>query len=433
VQILVLGILILLNGLLAMSEIALVVSRKSRLTSLADEGNKAAITALTLAEDPTKFLSTIQIGITSIGILSGIVGHGAFAVPLSQWLQNLGFSPQTASVASTAVVVVLITYVSIVAGELVPKRIGQTNPEQIACVVSKPMQLLATLTRPFVLLLTFSTHALVQILGVKKEGLDDVSEEDIQALLGEGSQTGVIEKQQHTMFRNIFQLDDRLIGSLMVPRSDVVFLDTTLPVEENLLRVTGSDHSRFPVCDGSLDKPIGIIRANQLMGSIIKGETPDLRANLHPCTFVPETLTGLDLLEQFQTGYMEIAFVIDEYGEVQGVVTLHDLLQAVTGEFQESNPEDAWAVQREDGSWLLDGAIPITEMMDRLGLKSVPELERGHYHTVSGMVMLLLGRLPRTGDHVDWENWRFEVVDMDEKRIDKVLASSLQVRRENSI
>ncbi len=432
-QFLVLGILILLNGLLAMSEIALVTSRKSRLASMAEEGNKAASTAISLAEDPTAFLSTIQIGITSIGILSGIVGHGAFAIPLSQQLQDLGFPPQTAAFVSTAIVVVTITYISIVAGELVPKRIGQISPEPIACAVSRPMQLLASLTRPFVLLLSFSTNWLVRLLGVKKEGVDEVSEEDIQALLRAGSQTGVIEKQQHMMFRNIFQLDDRLIGSLMVPRSDVVFLDTTLPVEENLQRVIESDHSRFPVCEGSLDRPIGIIRANQLMTSIMRGNVPDLRANLYPCTFVPETLTGLDLLEQFQTGYMELAFVVDEYGEVQGLVTLHDLLQAVTGEFQESNPEDAWAVQREDGSWLLDGAIPIPEMMDRLALKSVPELEKGHYHTVSGMVMLLLGRLPRTGDHVDWENWRFEVVDMDEKRIDKVLASRIEMDMQDSI
>ena len=432
-QFLVLGILILLNGLLAMSEIALVTSRKSRLASMAEEGNKAASTAISLAEDPTAFLSTIQIGITSIGILSGIVGHGAFAIPLSQQLQDLGFPPQTAAFVSTAIVVVTITYISIVAGELVPKRIGQISPEPIACAVSRPMQHLASLTRPFVLLLSFSTNWLVRLLGVKKEGVDEVSEEDIQALLRAGSQTGVIEKQQHMMFRNIFQLDDRLIGSLMVPRSDVVFLDTTLPVEENLQRVIESDHSRFPVCEGSLDRPIGIIRANQLMTSIMRGNVPDLRANLYPCTFVPETLTGLDLLEQFQTGYMELAFVVDEYGEVQGLVTLHDLLQAVTGEFQESNPEDAWAVQREDGSWLLDGAIPIPEMMDRLALKSVPELEKGHYHTVSGMVMLLLGRLPRTGDHVDWENWRFEVVDMDEKRIDKVLASRIEMDMQDSI
>lgn len=432
-QFLVLGILILLNGLLAMSEIALVTSRKSRLASMAEEGNKAASTAISLAEDPTAFLSTIQIGITSIGILSGIVGHGAFAIPLSQQLQGLGFPPKTAAFVSTAIVVVTITYISIVAGELVPKRIGQISPEPIACAVSRPMRLLASLTRPFVLLLSFSTNWLVRLLGVKKEGVDEVSEEDIQALLRAGSQTGVIEKQQHMMFRNIFQLDDRLIGSLMVPRSDVVFLDTTLPIDENLQRVIESDHSRFPVCEGSLDRPIGIIRANQLMTSIIRGNLPDLRANLHPCTFVPETLTGLDLLEQFQTGYMELAFVIDEYGEVQGLVTLHDLLQAVTGEFQESNPEDAWAVQREDGSWLLDGAIPIPEMMERLALKSVPELEKGHYHTVSGMVMLLLGRLPRTGDHVDWENWQFEVVDMDEKRIDKVLASRIEMDKQDSI
>ena len=390
-QILILVTLILLNGLFAMSEIALVTSRKTRLMNLADEGNKAASTAIALSEDPTRFLSTIQIGITSIGILSGIVGQAAFAVPLSQSLQNHGFPPQTAAFVSTAVVVVLVTYISIVVGELVPKRIGQINPEQIACTVAKPMLLLATLTRPFVILLSFSTHALVRLLGVKKDGSENVSEEEIQAILKVGSETGVIEEQQHTMFRNIFLLDDRLIGSLMVPRSDVVFLDTSLPIEENLRRVSESDHSRFPVCRGDLEKPIGILRANQLMGSILKGEPVDLTKNLHPCVFVPETLTGLDLLEQFQAGYLEIAFVIDEYGEVQGLVTLHDLLQAVTGEFQESNPEDAWAVQREDGSWLAGWGNPYSRNDGPVGLEE---------HTGTGK-----GTLPHRERHGDAAAW----------------------------
>lgn len=417
--------LILLNGIFAMSEIALLTARKNRLQKLAEEGKSSAAVAVLLGEDPTTFLSTIQVGITSIGILNGIIGQSVFAGPVSGWLLRLGLAPQTAALVATITVVVMVTYVSIVVGELVPKRIGQISPELIACSVAKPIRLLSILSRPFVWLLSSSTSGLVRILGIGRDGKDSVTEDEIQAILKEGSETGVIEEQQHTMFRNIFQLDDRLAGSLMVPRSDVVFLDTSLPMDDNLKRVAESEHTRFPVCEGGLDRLVGFVRGNQLMAEVLKGRIPDWESCLQPCAFVPETLTGLELLEQFQEGAIEIAFVIDEYGEFQGIVTLHDLLEAVTGEFRQVNPEDSWAIRREDGSWLLDGSIPIPEMMERLELPRVPELERGHYNTLAGMVMLLLERLPREGDHVTWEGWRFEVVDMDANRIDKVMASPL--------
>lgn len=415
--------LIVLNGIFAMSEIALLTARKNRLQKLAEEGKSSAAVALRLGEDPTTFLSTIQVGITSIGILNGIVGQSVFAGPVSGWLARMGLAPQTAAFVAIIAVVVLVTYVSIVVGELVPKRIGQISPEAIACSVAKPIRLLSILSRPFVWLLSSSTSGLVRVLGIGRDGLDSVTEDEIQAMLKEGSETGVIEEQQHTMFRNIFQLDDRLAGSLMVPRSDVVFLDTSLPMDDNLKRVAESEHTRFPVCEGGLDRLVGFVRGNQLMAQVLKGKTPEWANCLQPCTFVPETLTGLELLEEFQEGAIDIAFVMDEYGEFQGIVTLHDLLEAVTGEFRQVNPEDSWAIRREDGSWLLDGSIPIPEMMDRLDLSRVPELEKGHYNTLAGMFMLLLEKLPKEGDHVSWEGWRFEVVDMDGNRIDKVLAS----------
>ena len=415
--------LIVLNGIFAMSEIALLTARKNRLQKLAEEGKSSAAVALRLGEDPTTFLSTIQVGITSIGILNGIVGQSVFAGPVSGWLARLGLAPQTAAFVAIIAVVVLVTYVSIVVGELVPKRIGQISPEAIACSVAKPIRLLSILSRPFVWLLSSSTSGLVRVLGIGRDGLDSVTEDELQAMLKEGSETGVIEEQQHTMFRNIFQLDDRLAGSLMVPRSDVVFLDTSLPMDDNLKRVAESEHTRFPVCEGGLDRLVGFVRGNQLMAQVLKGKIPEWANCLQPCTFVPETLTGLELLEEFQEGAIDIAFVMDEYGEFQGIVTLHDLLEAVTGEFRQVNPEDSWAIRREDGSWLLDGSIPIPEMMDRLDLSRVPELEKGHYNTLAGMFMLLLEKLPKEGDHVSWEGWRFEVVDMDGNRIDKVLAS----------
>lgn len=417
--------LIILNGLFAMSEIALVTARKARLMKLAVDGDASAAVALKLGEDPTRFLSTIQIGITSIGILNGIVGESVLAAPLSQWWQSLGMPESTASIGATAMVVVVVTYVSIVIGELVPKRLGQLSPESIARLVARPIQILAAITRPFVLLLTFSTHTLLHIMGVKQGMQSSVTEEEIHAMLDEGSEAGVIEENQHAMVRNVFRLDDRQLGSLMIPRSDVVYLDIDLPNEENLRLLIESERSRFPVCEGGLDKVLGVVHAKQVLAYVAKGQGLDLTANLQPCVFVPETLTGMELLEQFRANNMQMAFVIDEYGEIEGIVTLQDLLEAVTGEFTPRNADDAWAVQRDDGSWLLDGAIPIPEMKDRLEIKTTPEEDKGRYHTLSGMVMLLLGRVPNTGDQADWDNWRFEVVDMDQKRVDKVLATPI--------
>lgn len=417
--------LIVLNGIFAMSELALVTARKARLMKLAADGDGSAAVALKLGEDPTTFLSTIQIGITSIGILNGIVGEAVLAGPLSQWLQSFGVAEHAAGIGATATVVIVVTYVSIVVGELVPKRIGQISPESIARLVARPMQVLALLTRPFVMLLTVSTHALLRLMGIKQSSQSSVTEEEIHALLEEGSEAGVIEQHQHEMVRNVFRLDDRQLGSLMIPRSDVVCVDIRRSPEENLQILIESEHTRFPVCDGSLDKLLGVIHAKQALACVARGEVPDFSANLQTCVYVPETLTGMELLEEFRANDLQMAFVIDEYGEIEGIVTLQNVLEAVTGEFTPRNAEDAWAVQRADGSWLLDGAIPIPEMKDRLQLKSVPEEDKGRYHTISGMIMLLLGRVPGTGNHVDWAGWRFEVVDMDGKRIDKVLAAPI--------
>jgi putative hemolysin len=417
--------LIVLNGIFAMSEIALVTARRARLSKLADEGDHAAAVALKLGEDPTKFLSTIQIGITSIGLLNGIVGEAVLAAPFSAWLQSLGVPEQTALILATALVVLSVTYVSIVVGELVPKRLGQITPEPIARLVARPMQWLATATRPFVALLTFSTHGLLRLLGVKQEERTAVTEEEIHAMLEEGSDAGVIEHQQHEMMRNVFRLDERQLGSLMVPRSDVVFIDVNVPPEEGLARLIASEHSRFPVCDGGLDKILGIVHAKQALACVARGQLPDFRADLHPAVYVPETLTGMELLEQFRTNRIQMAFVVDEYGDVGGIVTLQDVLEAVTGEFTPEDAGDAWAVRRDDGSWLLDGVIPIPELKDCLALRGVPEEDRGRYHTLSGMMMLLLGKIPTTGESAEWEGWHFEVVDMDGKRIDKVLATPL--------
>ena len=422
-EIAILFALILLNGAFAMSEIALVTARKARLQKLVDEGDSSAIAAVKLGEDPTRFLSTIQIGITSIGVLNGIVGEAALAPPLAAWLMTLGLEDRYASYAGTGLVVVLITYFSIVIGELVPKRLGQAHPEAVARLGAKPINLLAIATKPFVRLLSGSTKGLLRLLGVKNGTGSNVTEEEIHAMLAEGTSAGVIESHEHTMVRNVFLLDDRQIGSLMVPRGDVVVLDTRLSFEDNLKRIDASDHARFPVVEGSMQTILGIANARQLLSRVAHGGVPDLKHNMQPPLYVPETLTGMELLDNFRSSDVHMACVIDEYGEVQGIVTLKDLIEAITGEFQPRDPETSWAVQRQDGSWLLDGHIPVPELKDRLGLNSVPEEERGRYHTLSGMMMLLTGRLPKVADTIEWQDWKFEIVDMDGKTIDKVLAT----------
>ncbi|MFN3439520.1 MAG: hemolysin family protein [Acidovorax sp.] len=423
-EIAILFALILLNGLFAMSEIALVTARKARLQKLIDEGDSGAAAAVKLGEDPTRFLSTIQIGITSIGVLNGIVGEAALAGPLALWLESLGVPMPFGSYAATGLVVVLITYFSIVVGELVPKRIGQSYPETFARLVARPINFLAIATKPFVLLLSTSTRTLLRLMGVKETSGSPVTEEEIHAMLVEGTTAGVIESHEHTMVRNVFRLDDRQIGSLMVPRGDVVCLDLEESLEENLRRIETSDHARFPVVKGGLENLVGVINARQWLSRTLRDRAHGLADQpLQQALYVPETITGMELLDNFRLSDVHMAFVIDEYGEVQGIVTLQDLIEAITGEFQPRDPETSWAFQREDGSWLLDGHIPVPELKDRLNLDAVPEEERGRYHTLSGMVMLLTGTLPKVTDTVEWEGWRLEVVDMDGKTIDKILAT----------
>ena len=425
-EIAILFALICLNGVFAMSEIALVTARKARLQKLIDEGDSGAAAAVKLGEDPTRFLSTIQIGITSIGVLNGIVGEAALAAPMAMWLVSLGVPDAYASFAATGIVVLTITYFSIVVGELVPKRIGQSYPETFARLVARPINFLALATKPFVILLSASTRALLRLMGVKETKGTPVTEEEIHAMLVEGTSAGVIESHEHTMVRNVFRLDDRQIGSLMVPRADIVCLDVDDSFEDNLRHIEESDHARFPVVQGGIENILGVINARQWLTSALKDKSQSLRQQaLQSPLYVPETITGMELLDNFRLSDVHMAFVIDEYGEVQGIITLQDLIEAITGEFQPRDPETSWAVQREDGSWLLDGHIPVPELKDRLGLEEVPEEERGRYHTLSGMIMLLTGTLPKVADAVEWEGWKLEIVDMDGRAIDKVLAMRL--------
>ncbi|MEK8052596.1 hemolysin family protein [Ideonella sp. DXS22W] len=417
--------LILLNALFAMSEMALSASRKARLAVMVEAGEHGAAAAMDLHENPTKFLSTVQIGITSIGVLNGIVGDAAFSGPLAAqihtWLPML--SPSVVQVSATALVVMVITFLSIIFGELVPKRLGQMYPERVAALVAQPMEWLSAATRPFVALLSVCTEGMLRLLGIRETPSRAVTEEEIAASLEEGLDAGVIEAQEHQMVRNVFRLDERQVGSMMIPRAEISWLELNAPLPDLLARMHDQGHSRYPVCRGGLDDVVGVLEAQHLLPPLARGEAPVLADLMQPPVFVPETLSGMELLDHFRASGVELVFVVDEYGAVQGVITVRDVLEAITGEFGTPSDDDAWAVRRADGSWLMDGLIPVPELKDRLELRELPEEDRGRYNTLAGMIMLLLGRLPRTADVVQWDVWRFEVVDLDGKRVDKVLVS----------
>jgi putative hemolysin len=442
---LLIAFLTLLNGVFAMSEMALAASRKARLMALSESGDKGAAAALGLLDNPTQFLSSVQVGITSIGMLNGIIGEAAFSGGLSDWIQGFGASPRAADITATALVVTIITYITIVFGELVPKRIGQLFPETVARLVARPMMWVATGAKPFVRLLSFSTHAVLKMLGVDTSGDRGVTEAEIAASLEEGVDAGLIEEHEHQMVQNVFLLDDRLLTSLMLPRSDIEWLDASDTVAEAIAKAGVTGHSWYPVCRGSLDDVIGVVNVAKLLalrGHIehAPGAAPSadhvpatttptvadrIGAYAIPAVFVPETLTGMELLEQFRARSTRIVFVVDEYGVVQGLMTPMDMLEAITGELKPGAQAEAWATQREDGSWLIDGVMPVSELKARLDIRELPEQDRGRYNTVAGLLQSVSGRLLKTGEQVECAGWRFEVIDLDGKRIDKVLASSV--------
>lgn len=415
--------LIFINGLLAMSEVALLTAKRSKLSALANKGKKSAELALRISEDPTQFLSTIQIGITSIGILSGIVGEAAFAGPLSERLKLLGLDPAFSDLFSTIFVVVIVTYISITAGELVPKRIGQSRPELISSIAAPPMALLSLVAKPFVFILSITTDAILRLFGVGRHQAPVVTEDEIHAMLDEGSVAGLIEDQEREIVRNVFRLDDRKLGSMIVPRSEILFLELTSSAEELVSAAATSGRSRLPVCDGGLDSIVGVLNSNKALAAIAQGQYFVISDLMEPAMFVPETLTGMELLEHFKRERTQLAFVVDEYGGLEGLVSIQDIFDSLIGEIPSSGSAESAFVQREDGSWLFEGDISIPELMDSLKLQSVPEKDKGRYHTASGLILLLLGSIPTVGQSVIWEDWRLEVIDMDGRRIDKILAS----------
>jgi putative hemolysin len=432
-DILIIVVLTLLNGVFAMSEMAVSTSRKARLLALQEAGHKGAAAALKLMEQPTQFLSTVQIGITSIGILNGIVGEAAFSDDVAQWLSAQDIPQSVTPILATGIVVTVITFSTILFGELVPKRLGQLFPESIARSTASVMLTLARLARPFVWLLSNSTSLILSLMRVDMRGNRIVTEEEISASLEEGVDAGVIEEHEHQLVQNVFNLDERSLISMMVPRVEIEWLDASLTVQQALEKVSEQEsYSWYPVARGSLDDVLGVVSISRLLGLQDK---EDLTVGMlaQQVSFLPETLSGLDLLEQFRSptergsSQGRIMLVVDEYGVVQGLVTPRDLLEAITGELLEnSSGQDAWATARLDGSWWIDGLMPVSEFKTRLHIKSLPDEDRDLYNTVAGLVMDLAGHMPQVGEQFECEGWVLQVWSLQGRRVERLLATKIK-------
>jgi putative hemolysin len=424
-EIFIVSLLILANGIFAMSEMAVVTARKSRLQDWARKGSARAKVALELASAPNRVLSAVQVGITLIGILTGAFGGRTIADWLSRRLQSIPMLEPYSHAVGLALVVMAITYFSLVFGELVPKRVALRHPEGIATLVAIPLKIFAMISAPVVHLLTISTDTVFRLFGKQTVHEPPVTEEEINILVQQGTKAGVFKESEQDMVEAVFTLADRSARSLMTPRTQIIWIDLNDPMEEIRRRIAESGHSRLPVARESLDQVIGVVQAKDLLAEVLKDKPLNLESVLQQPLFVPRTVPALQVLESFKQSGKHIALVVDEYGGIEGLLTHHDILEAIAGEipFNENQAEPR-AVQRDDGSWLLDGMLPIEEFKEIFNLESLPGEIKDAYQTLGGFVFTQLGRVPTVGDHFDWGSLRFEIVDMDGKRIDKVLVSA---------
>ena len=420
-------LLILLNGVLAMSEIAIVSSRKSRLQKLADDGSPGAETALALANEPSGFLSTIQVGITTVGILSGAIGENALATPLAAWLSEVPFLAPHARALSLIVVVVLLTYFSVVVGELVPKRLGLLAPEKIASLIAAPMNWMARMTRPLVWLLSSSSSVVLQLVGAKSREEPPVTNDEINVLMEQGAEAGVFHESEQAIVSNVLRLDEQRIAAIMTHRNDIYELDLDEPEEVIRACVAESPFTRIVVCRDGLEHVVGILRTADLLKSALAGEKFDVEKFLRPPLYVPEGVTTTHLLENFRNSRQQCALIVDEYGELQGLVTLTDVMTSIVGELPSSDiTEEEEIIEREDGSLLIDGSLAIERLKQAAEIEDdLPGEDENAYNTLGGLVMYVLGRIPVATDHFTVAGCRFEVMDMDRNRVDKVLLTRL--------
>lgn len=413
-------LLVVLNGLFAMSELAIVSARKSRLQTLADRGDRGAASALKLADEPTRFLSSVQVGITLIGILAGAYGQATIAAELDALLETVpGFAPYSEAV-STGLVVVVITYLSLIVGELVPKRIALIMPEGIAAVVARPLSLLAVVMGPFVTLLTASTTGVLRLLRVKDEAGQQITKEEVETVLAEGAGAGVIEPEERVMMHEVMRLGDRPVRVAMTPRTDVYWVSLDSPEDELREAIRRCPYSRIVVLAGhDFDSAIGVAHKRDIADALLAGGPLQLKALLHEPLFLPETTSLLRALEQLQSSSTHLAIVVDEFGGFEGVITPIDILEMIAGDFpEEHDSPEQLIVEREDGSWLVDARIDLVELGDRL---EEPFEGGSGYHTLAGLILDRLGRFPVEGEHVQLGAFDAEVVDMDERRIDKLI------------
>lgn len=421
-EILIVVVLTIVNGLLAMSELAVVSARPARLRNMADQGNKGAAIAIVLAEDPGKFLSSVQIGITLVGILSGAFSGATLGLRLTDWLKTVGVAGSLADILGVGVVVVVITYVSLILGELVPKQIALRDAEGVAARVAPAMKLLAAVGSPVVWLLDISGKAVLALLGQAGESDEKVTEEEVKTIIAEATTAGVIESDEHSMISGVMRLADRSARGLMTPRLDVDVLDLSDQSEEIRKTILSTNRSRLLVQDGDADSIIGVVAIKDIIGVFANGLPLELRRFVQPVPVVMDHADALDVVRAIRNSTVHMALVVDEYGHFEGIVTSADILEVITGVFQEETGDDPAIVRREDGSWLVAGWMPVDEFSDKLKI-AIPRDAK--FETVAGYVLSIINRLPAVGETFEHDGFRIEVLDLDGRRIDKILMTPL--------
>jgi putative hemolysin len=423
IEIFIVLLLVVINGVFSMSEMAVVSARKSRLQQMATEGNKGAKAAIELADSPNRFFATVQIGITLIGIIAGAYGGASLAEDLSIVFNRFPFLRPYSETLSFGLVVGAITFLSLVFGELIPKRMALSNPERFASTVAPTMKVIANAASPIVYFLSAATEFGLRLIGVKHADEPAITEKEIRLLIDQGTQAGTIEETEQDLLERVFRFGDRQVSSLMTPRPDILWID--LESSEEVLRqeLAGSEYSRLPVCQGVVDKVMGIVQVKDLLAQVLKGEPLNPEVCLRKPLFVPETAPAQQVLEKFRESGTDLALVVDEFGSIQGLVTLNDMLEALVGELpsDEALTNSSQVIQREDGSWLVDGSMSLEELEYRI--EELPQFQRASYRTLGGFMMAQLGHIPIVADRFHWQSFCFEVMDMDGNRVDKVLVS----------